>query len=444
MVNTQNADSVFKIVEQAWIRSFSQSHSFELAFSGGSDSCVLLDIMSRLQQKYNFFLSAVHVHHGLQHQADQWTEFCQRVCHAYQIPLRIKRVKLNPFSSLGLEAEARRHRYQVLMESQQDVIVLAHHQEDQIETFLLSLFRGGELRAMATMPQLRNLAPTLQLWRPLLPVSKAQILQYLERKQLSYIEDPSNREEAYLRNWVRHRLVPLLENKIPHVKAQLLHSINSLQRTLSLVEDWLNVDYQTVQVGRSLSVIQLRQLPLERMKAVIVHFLRQHQLGSPREKSIQAFADWLNKQEGSFYEWQVPGGQVYVAQGRVWPWINSKSTQKLNPFFSFTKEQIDWFPAPHGLPPSFLHSKWKLRSVKKEDTIQTNLGEQSVFNLLKKNKIPLFVRPWWPVVLNEQGICIAVIGLRIDHRYQQSEGLLPQLGPLEDFLSLREKSIPTA
>ena len=123
----------------------------EAALSGGLDSVVLLHLLSRLAGRLNIKLTAVHVHHGLQDEADDWLEFCRDYCARLAVPLRWQKVDVVS-DGLGIEAAARQARYRVFGETEADVLAAAHHADDQVETFMLAALRGGGLRALSAMP----------------------------------------------------------------------------------------------------------------------------------------------------------------------------------------------------------------------------------------------------------------------------------------------------
>ena len=136
---------------KTWSEQRSGHFHLEVALSGGVDSVVLLHVLLQLQDRLNCDISAVHVNHQLQAPADGWVVFCQKLCEQWQVPLRVVVVDVENTQQLGVEAAARKARYRVFADSTADAVVLAHHGDDQVETAMLALHRGGGLRAMAAM-----------------------------------------------------------------------------------------------------------------------------------------------------------------------------------------------------------------------------------------------------------------------------------------------------
>ncbi|QRN41600.1 MAG: tRNA lysidine(34) synthetase TilS [Neisseriaceae bacterium] len=434
MVNTQKND-LFEVVERSWLGNFPDHFSFEVGLSGGIDSIVMFHIMWRLSQKYDFKLKAVHIHHGLQSQANEWVDFCTTICHGYNVPLRVEYVKVNINSPLGIEAEAREQRYDVFKKSKQSVVVLAHHRDDQIETFLLAMLRGGGLRGMVSMPVVRKLKPSnIFLWRPLLSSSKIQIEQYAINWCLKYIQDPSNASEDYTRNWIRKKLLPLIHSKIDFADEHILQNIVNLQETLHTIDELALYDYKNSVDKGKLSVKSLMKLSPSRAREALIRFLKEHDLGVPRQQSLYAFIDWMNSQPSDFYEWQLPKGKIYCYDEKIWEWADSNTLkQKLQTSY-FSPLDVAWRECKRGIGKDFIHGDWFIRPMNKNDTIQTEVGVQSVLHLLKKSKIPRFIRSQWPVIVNTSDECVIVVGLRVDVRYQKYDGVVPYIKSLELYL----------
>jgi len=184
-----------------------------VGFSGGVDSAVLLDALVEEGARE---LSAVHVHHGLSPNADRWADFCRDFCAARGVPLAIERVSVDRKASEGLEAAARRLRYAIYAARPEPYVALAHHLDDQVETILLQLLRGTGLKGIAAMPELRPLPGSrVQLYRPLLAMSRADILGRAKARGLRWIDDESNDSTRHDRNYLRHDVAPLLDARFP-------------------------------------------------------------------------------------------------------------------------------------------------------------------------------------------------------------------------------------
>ncbi len=183
------------------------------AFSGGADSTALVCMLSSLREEWGFSLEAVHVNHGLRAEAGRDENFCRELCALLSVPFSARAVTLTGKS----EDEARRLRYHVLLEeaaSRGAAVAAAHHMRDQAETILMNLMRGS-VRGLGGMREISRLGEDVVLWRPLLPVSPDQLRSYLAKRDIPWTEDATNRDTRYLRNAVRHEILPLMEKARP-------------------------------------------------------------------------------------------------------------------------------------------------------------------------------------------------------------------------------------
>ncbi|MGB3392688.1 MAG: tRNA lysidine(34) synthetase TilS [Stenotrophomonas sp.] len=196
-----------------------------VGFSGGLDSSVLLHLLAHAPDRRGASLRAVHVHHGLQAEADDWAAHCQRICDAWQVPLDIVHVQVDDDTGLGPEAAARHARHAAFADLLQpgEWLALAQHRDDQAETFLLRALRGSGVEGLAAMRERRVFAAG-QLWRPLLHVPRAALETHAGQHRLHWVEDPSNTRDAYDRNFLRNTLMPLLTGRWPEAAAMFARS----------------------------------------------------------------------------------------------------------------------------------------------------------------------------------------------------------------------------
>ncbi|MCG3865581.1 MULTISPECIES: tRNA lysidine(34) synthetase TilS [unclassified Photobacterium] len=202
------------------------SKRYVLAFSGGLDSRVLLDLMARFITQYpEYSCHAVYVHHGLSSNADIWADKCVVWAKSAGISCDVERVKVRTGSRISLEQAAREARYEILAQhvNKGDMLLTAQHSDDQIETFLLALKRGSGPAGLAAMPIILPFAKGMHL-RPLLSVTRADIEQYGLAHQLSWVEDESNQDERYDRNFIRHQITPRLLARWPSIHKAIVRS----------------------------------------------------------------------------------------------------------------------------------------------------------------------------------------------------------------------------
>ncbi|RZA20606.1 MAG: tRNA lysidine(34) synthetase TilS [Lysobacteraceae bacterium] len=196
-----------------------------LGYSGGLDSSVLLHLLANDADARRNGLRALHVHHGLHADADRWVAHCERECASLGIPLQVVRVAVDLEAGLGTEGAARAARHRAFAEAldSDQILALAHHRDDQAETFLLRALRGSGVDGLASMRHWRAHARGW-LWRPLLDRPRDDLLAYARRHGLNWIDDPGNANPGFDRNFLRHEVMPLLRRRWPHATDNLARS----------------------------------------------------------------------------------------------------------------------------------------------------------------------------------------------------------------------------
>ena len=265
------------LVDKAFV-SLLESHkkikSMTVALSGGVDSVVLLHLLHQLQKTHHYTLKASHVHHGLSKNADKWAKFSEKLCTKLSVPLDVHHIKLPQKKSLGIEGEARQLRYEKLLTRKSDLVVLAHHEDDQAETFLLQLIRGAGVKGLSSMAHFDD---TRRLWRPLLNASRIDIESYAKKHKLKWIEDESNQNIDFDRNFIRSKVLPILKNRFNHIIKVISRSSSHLAEAQNLLDDLAKIDLKSYLKSNNykhkLQVKTLDQLSNSRAKNVLRYWL---------------------------------------------------------------------------------------------------------------------------------------------------------------------------
>jgi tRNA(Ile)-lysidine synthase len=257
-----------------------------LAYSGGLDSQVLLHLLAPLCQELAIPLAAVHVHHGLNRQADNWATFCQAQCQQRQVDFSLRYVKLTQLSNI--EQQARTARYQALAEfvnTRHTLLLTAHHADDQLETILLALKRGAGLTGLAAIPTVRAFAAG-KLVRLLLGISRQQLLEYATAEQLTWLEDDSNQNIDFDRNFLRQQVTPTLKQRWPAILQTVSRSTQHLQHAAELANYYTEQALQQCLDNNRINLQLLNSFHPLQQDLVLRRWLSQENLNPE--------AQWLN------------------------------------------------------------------------------------------------------------------------------------------------------
>ncbi len=249
-----------------------------VAFSGGLDSAVLLHALARQQVRLGAELRALHVNHHLNPKSDDWERHCAQICAVLPVPLDCRSVRVTTATGESLEAAARNERYAVFRELLREggMLLLAHQRDDQAETFLLQAFRGAGLRGLAAMPALAACGSG-HLARPLLAFSRAQLRTWAEAEKLTWLEDPSNTDIRFDRNYLRQQVIPVIRRRWPAAAETVTRSARHCAEAAELLATVAAEDWERHAGGK------ISALPL--------HVL--HELGKARAKNL--LRHWLGK-----------------------------------------------------------------------------------------------------------------------------------------------------
>lgn len=252
-----------------------------LGLSGGLDSVVLLHLLLAIREEIGISVAAVHVHHDLSPNADAWQAFCERLCREWSVPLRVARVQVDHDSGEGLECAARRARYDAFKAEAADWIALAQHRDDQAETLLFNLLRGAGVRGAAAMPVARE-----NILRPLLKLGRSEIEAYGRHHGLRWIEDESNSDRRYSRNFLRHEILPRLALRFPAAKASLAAAAGRFAEAQALLDDLALLDLGQAPARFPLPLARLQALSEARARNLLRLLLARHGVQVPSEERL--------------------------------------------------------------------------------------------------------------------------------------------------------------
>jgi len=416
------------------------------------DSVVLLHLLHTLSPRFEWQLSALHVHHGISPNADGWADFCSGLCIRLNVPLHIERVNISPLQAdHGIEAAARKLRHAAFARQKCDFVALAHHADDQAETLLLQLLRGAGIRGVAAMPVLSKVegplfkpAPAPATLRPLLDTPRSALVEYTQQHRLHWVEDESNADEGYPRNFLRHRLLPLLEQRFPAYRDTLARSAQHFAEAGELLDELALQDMQDSGDAAALDVARLRALPHSRAKNLLRYFLHKRlalmphaaQLGDMLRQLCDAredasvcveFGHWqLRRYRDSAY---VTGIQGQFDPDMVLPWCGEAELRwpALDRIVAFSHVQ--------GAGISFTRLQrepvtLRLRSGSESLRPSAAAATRSLKNLFQERHVPPWQRERLPLLYcGDELVCVVGVAIHADFQAEPGEaGVLVSLG----------------
>ncbi|HET8706981.1 MAG TPA: tRNA lysidine(34) synthetase TilS [Pseudomonadales bacterium] len=263
-----------------------------VGLSGGLDSCVLLHRLAA-ESSLHSRLIALHIHHGLSPNADAWAQHCQAVATQLGVTFIQEKVQVDR-DVASLELAARSARYAAFAKhlQQNDVLVTAHHQNDQAETFILRLMRGAGVDGLSAM-KIWSAQRHYFVWRPFLPYSRSELEQYAAAHQLQWVDDESNLETQFDRNFVRLKALPLLQQRWPHAVNAIARASINLQDSQQLLAEFMQQDLQRYTDGARLNWLAIKDFSAVRINAILRGWLHANAVLAPSVAQLAAIRQMM-------------------------------------------------------------------------------------------------------------------------------------------------------
>ncbi len=383
--------------------------AWRIALSGGLDSSVLLHLLAGLGQTEALPpLSAIHIQHGLQASADAWPAHCQAVCDALGVPLLIQSVQVRAGASLERAARDARYAAFEAVLGTGEVLLAAQHRDDQAETLMFRLLRGAGVAGLGAMPASRALGAG-HLLRPLLNCTRAELQAYASEHQLLWVDDPSNLDNRFSRNYLRHQVMPVLAARWPQVAASMARTAEHLSEAAQLLDELAQEDLQSVRTScpfgwlklPSLALVPVRALSDARQRNALRYWLR----GLAPMPDTEHWAGWRGLRDAAADAspiWRLATGELHRADQRLW-WLTGDWLQApAAPELPLRAQQALSLPGNGSayidgqLPPG----EWRLAYRQGGEVLNLpGRGHRDLKRLLNERQVPVFVRRRLPLLL---------------------------------------------
>jgi len=272
-----------------FLDSFSDSKKIIISYSGGIDSSVLLHLLFSIRENLKQSLEVIHINHGLYEKSDDWERFCKKECASYNIPFTAISIHENCPKNVSVECWARDKRYFLIGKemSKDDVLLTAHHMDDQVETFFLQALRGAGPRGLSSMPVVKRFGDGFHA-RPFLHIRRSELERYAKINNLLWQDDQSNSDIRYDRNYLRHRVLANVENSWPSYRQNISRVISHQKESMNLLGEIALEDMKKVLCKNliNLDIKMLKKLSLPRQKNLIFYWLDNLNLEKPGSKHM--------------------------------------------------------------------------------------------------------------------------------------------------------------
>ena len=397
-----------------------------VAYSGGLDSTALLSAAVAVRDRLPGALWAVHIDHGLHPESARWGEHCRLICEGLAIPCCVCRLEIKPVPGESLEAVARAARYGefAAMLAPDDLLLTAHHQDDQAETLLLALIRGSGVHGLAAMPFTADLGLG-RLVRPLLGITRADLEHYARTLGLTWVEDPSNRQPAMDRNYLRHRVMPLMRERWPALSATLARSARHCAEAAVLVDLAAGRELIGLTGERpgTLAIPALARLEPALRKAALRLWLRRSGFATPDTAHLRRIVDEvLPARPDADPQVSWPGCEVRRYRGDLFalrplpvapvglevPWPSGAALDlpcRLGRLERLADDQAAGWPGVHSRP---LRVRFGVTELRCRPAAASR--NRPLKKLYQEAGIPQWLRPYVPLVFDGEDL-IAVAGV---------------------------------
>jgi tRNA(Ile)-lysidine synthase len=405
-----------------------------VAFSGGSDSTVLLHALASARAKSGgqWTLSAHHVHHGLSANADAWAAHCAAICDTLDVSFSAQRVSVDRQAGIGIEAAAREARMHSLDQVNADWILFAHHAQDQAETLLLQLLRGSGPPGMAAMP-----SATRRFLRPFLSVTKAALVDYAATHGLRWIDDESNADNRFSRNRLRNTVWPRLIEAFPAAETTLSRAALHQADAALLLDDLAAIDAANCILDYAIELSAFNQLSPARRANLLRHWLRCNNVKPPASETLREWLQQLRatsdiqaielRGAGHANVIRVYRGRAHLTRDAMFwnpcTWLEEASLPLATHSTVVGTLYFSQAAQASALRTRLPGEKWTVRMRQDGDAIALSprSGHVALKNVFQQANIPPWLRSTWPLLLCDDEI-VAVASIATAKAFTVAEG----------------------
>lgn len=304
-----------------------RNKNFYVAYSGGVDSTVLLKEVCEAAKKVNCNVTAIHINHGYSKFSDNWEQHCEKFCIEHDYPLQKFSLNIAEAEGASLESAMREKRYEIFQSliGENDTLFMGHHLDDQIETLFFRILRGSGLKGSSSIPFKRNLGKGL-LVRPFLNLSKKEIYEIAKLKKLKFIEDESNKDIKFDRNFLRNEVIEKISERWPNYRKSLSKYIENQKSSHEFLKEITTIELKKILHGKNIDVNKLKKYDSKYQKILILQWLEMNNCNSPSSSALDELTKffvssektkepkfiWGSKEKGNYICLKIKKGIISI------------------------------------------------------------------------------------------------------------------------------------
>ena len=300
--------------------------NFLIALSGGIDSILLLNLVNEINIHKEYQIRAIHINHNIAKNSDAMQNHCINICNKLNINLTVKNI--NIIEKSNIEETSRNKRYKTIFESmfENEVLLLGHHNNDQVETFLYRLFRGSSPSGLSSMKSISQ-RENKTLCRPLLKISKDNIIQVGKNLNIKYIDDSSNNNLSFDRNYIRKQIMPKIKARWKSINSVMNHNIQLQSDYSNLVNDYCNLLHKDIVINNKLDIKKLKSQPGYVESIFLKYWLKNYIAYNLSKNEIYQIHLIINSDNNNYPEYKLKNN-VSIVRYNNYLYVN-KSVKKV-------------------------------------------------------------------------------------------------------------------
>ena len=394
----------------------SKKNKFLVAISGGIDSILLLNIINEINKNNKFEIRAIHINHNLSKNSDDMNQHCIEVCDKLNINLIVK--KIDRLECSNLEEELRNKRYKLIFESLLDdeVLLLGHHNNDQIETFLYRLFRGSSPQGLSCMKSISRRENKI-LCRPFLTISKENIIKIGKDLDIKYINDYSNNDLSLDRNYIRHEIIPKIKNRWKSINNVMSHNIQLQSDYSKLAHDYCNFIYKYFVTDNKLDIKKIKSHPVY-LESIFLKYWLKNYLGYDLSRNeINQIKSIMNSNNNDYPEYRLRNNVSIIRYNDLLYIHKFKSNKQKDKLLWDMKHDIDFGDFNFSLDKLKEKGLYTLLSSKapvvlspvegKEKIMLNNNHYQDLKKVFQSNSVPIWERDRFVLFFSNNELLLA-------------------------------------